>query len=497
LNSFFLQTIKLMFNFILLMNPSKSSNLNVKDLSFINGIKSMAVIGPSKKRNYFFLFNHQENFKGNLYAVHPIVKEIPNFPSENIYPSIRDIPGNVDFAFITVPAAQVVKVIDECAEKGVKLVSIFSAEFSDSGTEEGRRLEKEVIQRAQNKVRILGPNGMGLFYPRLGIAWRSKFPTVPGNIGFIGQSGGLCNIAIYTAKEMGIHFSKVFSFGNAADIDFVDLLYFLINDPETDIILCYLEGIKENRVLPLRQILSNANKPIVVLKGGKSVSGKLATKTHTASLSGDSKIWESLFKQYNLIEVETLEQLVYTGRLIDFYGINNLKNVAVFSISGGYGVVLTDLLEKYGMKVPYFSPKIQEKLDEKFFVNGTSSKNPLDVAAQLFRSQSIVEIIELALSDTKIDALVMDLPSWYFDPEYFIIHDDDDNFEVNILQALSLGHKYKKPLIPIIERAHRPEESYRISRILAKRRVPVFGDPLEFIPLLPKISNYKKKLENL
>ncbi len=231
------------------MTPSKSSNLKVKDLSFINNIESMAVIGPSKKRNYFFLFNHQENFKGNLYAVHPTVKEIPNFPSENIYPSIRDIPGKVDFAFITVPAAQVLKVIDECVEKEVKLVSIFSAEFSDAGTEEGRRLEREVIQRAQNKVRILGPNGMGLFYPRLGIAWRSKFPIVPGNIGFIGQSGGLCNIAIYTAKEMGIHFSKVFSFGNAADIDFVDLLYFLTNDPETDIILCYLEGIKENRVL--------------------------------------------------------------------------------------------------------------------------------------------------------------------------------------------------------------------------------------------------------
>ncbi|GAI45713.1 unnamed protein product, partial [marine sediment metagenome] len=87
----------------------------------------------------------------------------------------------------------------------------------------------------------------------------------------------------------------------------------------------------------------------------------------------------------------------------------------------------------------------------------------------------------------------MDLPSWYFDPEYFIIH--DDSFETNILQALSLGHKYKKPLIPIIERAHRPDESNRISRILAKKKVPVFSDPLEFIPLLPKISNYKKKLK--
>lgn len=483
-----------MLKFIPLMTPSKTFNLNVKDISFINNIQSMAVVGPSKKRNFFFLRNHQENFKGDLYAVHWKVKEIPNFPTENVYSSIKDIPGEVDFAFITVPALQVLDVIDDCVEKGVKLVNIFTAEFSDAGTEEGRRLEKELVKCAQNKVRILGPNGMGIFYPRLGIAWRSKFPTTPGNIGFIGQSGGICNIAIYTAKEMGIHFSKVFSFGNGADLDFIDILHFLSNDDETDLILCYLEGIKGNRGDDLRQVLANNKKPIVILKGGKSESGALAANTHTASLSGNTQIWNSIFKQHNLIEVETLEQLMHTARLIDFYGINELQNIAVFSLSGGYGVILVDIIEKFMMNVPQFSPKIQEQLDKKFIIRGTSSKNPLDVAAQLFYSQSIKEIIDLALSDEKIDALIMDLPSWYFDPEYSIT--SAENFEVDMLEALNLGHKHNKPLIPILESAHRPDQSNRISRLLAKKRVPVFGDPLEFIPLLPKITNYKKKLRS-
>jgi len=186
---------------------------------------------------------------------------------------------------------------------------------------------------------------------------------------------------------------------------------------------------------------------------------------------------------------------MHTARLIDFYGINELQNIAVFSLSGGYGVILVDLIEKFRMNVPQFSPKIQEQLDKKFIIRGTSSKNPLDVAAQLFYSQSIKEIIDLALSDEKIDALIMDLPSWYFDPEYFIT--PAENFEVDMLEAFNLGHKHNKPLIPILERAHRPEESYRISRLLAKKRVPVFGDPLEFIPLLPKITNYKKKLKTV
>ncbi|TFG05442.1 MAG: hypothetical protein EU539_09300 [Promethearchaeota archaeon] len=472
------------------MPEQDAIDLNVKDISFIKDIKSMAVVGASKKRDFFFLRNHQENFKGKLYAVHNSVKHISGFNSDNIYSSVRDIPGELDFVFITVPASQVLKVIDDCVKKGVKLASIFTAEFSDSGTKEGEELEKELIKRTQDKLRILGPNGMGLYYPRLGIAWRPKFSAEPGNIGLIAQSGGMCNIAIYTAQAMGIHFSKVFSFGNGADLDFIDLLYYLSTDPETDIILCYLEGIKSNRGEELRKVLSQNKKPIVILKGGKSQTGKIAAKTHTASITGKKEIWNAIFKQFNLIEVETLEQLLNTALLIDFYGINDLKNIAVFSISGGYGVVLVDLIEKAGMKVPPFSSNIQEKLKEKFFIHGTSSKNPLDVAAQLLHSESIKEIIEIALSDEKMDGLIMDFPSWYFSYDFFV--SPNEKFETDILDALSLGKKFKKPLIPIIQRANCPEESYRIAEILAQRKVPVFGEPLEFIPLLPKISQFKR-----
>ncbi|GAJ02802.1 unnamed protein product, partial [marine sediment metagenome] len=168
-------------------------------------------------------------FKGNLYAVHPSAEEIDNFPKDKIYSSILDIPEAIDFAFIAIPAKKVLGVMDECVEKGVKLVTVFTSEFSDAGTAKGVELEKELLRRAQNKVRILGPNGLGLFYPKLGVAWRPGFPPVAGNVGFIAQSGGICNIAIYSSLNLGINFSKVFSFGNGADLDFVDLLSFLIN----------------------------------------------------------------------------------------------------------------------------------------------------------------------------------------------------------------------------------------------------------------------------
>lgn len=474
------------------MTEKGNSILNVKDLSFINEIKSVAVIGTSQKRNFLFLRNHQANFKGPVYAINPSIEDIPNFPKDNIFASITDVPGSVDFAFIAVPASRVLDVIKGCVTKGVKLATVFTAEFSDSGTEEGRELEKKLLTIADNRVRLLGPNGMGLFYPKIGIAWRAKFPSTPGNIGLISQSGGMSNIAIYSAEQMGLHFSKVFSFGNGTDIDFVDLLHFLINDLETEIIICYIEGIKYQRGKDLLKVLSLNKKTIIFLRGGTSNRGAGAAKTHTASISGEDQIWRSIIKQHNLMEVDSLEQLLHMARFIDCYGIKKIKNLAVLSVSGGYGVILTDLLQKYGMDVPPFSSKIQKEISETFFIRGTSSKNPLDVSGQRRYSESIHKIIDLALSDDQIDGVLMDFPGWYFN--YDISRYRDKDYESKIIDVFSLGHKHDKPLILVIQSANSPDDTTRISQILAEKNIPVFSDPLEIIPLLPKISNYRKKL---
>lgn len=461
----------------------------IKDITFINDIKSIAVIGISKKRDFFFLRNHYLSFKGNVYAVHPEIKEIQDFPKENIYDSILSIPEPVDFAFIAVPAKIVPKVIGECTEKGVKLVTIFTSNFSDAGTEEGLKLEKEVLKQAQGKLRILGPNGLGLFYPKIGMAWRPEFPTIPGNIGFIAQSGGICNIAIYSSIDLGINFSKVFSFGNGLDLDFVDLLYFLINDQETKIILCYLEGIKKGRVNDLKEILKNNKKPIIFLKGGKSNVGAEAAKTHTASISGDNIIWSNFLKQYNIIEVESLEQLLNTALLLDCYGTSIVENIAILSISGGYGVVLTDILENYGLNIPRFSQQIQEKLSDKFFMVGTSSRNPLDLAAQFFAIDIVHEIVDLVLSDEKIHALVMDLPGFYLSipPRH---RDKSGTFQNQVINMFKLAHKYKKPIFLIIQHSTRTIKIGDFIQQIKESKIPIFGDPLEFVPLLPKISSH-------
>ncbi|MFX0186183.1 MAG: CoA-binding protein [Candidatus Hodarchaeota archaeon] len=470
--------------------------MDIKDISFINDIKTMAVIGTSEKRGFFFLKNHQENFKGKLYAVNPLIKEIPEFDKNSIYPSLRDIPGEVDFVFIAVPPSKTLEVMDECVEKGVKLASVFTAEFSDSGTKEGLELEKKLLRRAKNKVRLLGPNGLGLYYPKLGIAWRPRFSAESGDISFIAQSGGLCNLVIYGGNQLGMHFSKVFSFGNGADLDFVDLLYFLSNDPETKIIICYIEGIKAERANELKKILKQNKKPIAIVRGGQTKTGSIAAKTHTATISGENHIWKAIFTQYNVIELDSIEQLISFAYLIELYGLFDLKNLAVISSSGGYGVILVDLIEKAGMIVPPFSPDIQNQITSLFYTLGTSSKNPLDVSAQVFNSETFYNIINLALTDRNIDGMIVDLPSFYFNSDLSFRTRLNQSYENEMIEALTLGHKHRKPLIPILKRINCPEDWERLFKKLSERKVPVFGDPLEFLPLLVKISKYTRKIKN-
>lgn len=469
----------------------------VKNISFLNTIDTVAIIGPSKRLKFMFVKSHAENFKGRaVYAVHPTLNEIPGFENVKVYPSLLDIPDQIDYVYIAVPNSIVLSIIDDCVKKGVKLASVFTSEFSDSGTSEGLELEKELLRRAKNKLRILGPNGLGLYYPKLGIGWRTLFQKSFGNsnmrVGVVGQSGGLSNVFIYSATYLGLEISKAFSFGNGADLDLVDLLHYLINDPETDIILSYIEGLKEGRGDTLKWVLNQTKnkKPIVVVKGGQTNAGAKATLTHTASISGENKIWKVLFEQFNIIEAESLEQLLHIAYLIENYGFFEMENVAVLSGSGGYGVILTDLVEKAGMKVPPFSPNIQDKLNALFGIAGTSPKNPLDPSGQIFNVDFIFKVIDLALSDKKIDGIIIDLPSIIFMQDYD--NRRDPEYESKMIECLTLGHKHKKPLIANIIRTNYPEDKERVSKKLIEKKVPVFGDPFEFIPLLPKITKYTK-----
>jgi len=197
----------------------------------------------------------------------------------------------VDFAIIAVPAPIVPKVLEDCAKKGVKLATIFSSGFSETGTREGVLLEKMIAEVAKKVgIRIFGPNCMDAYFPKQGLSFRPDLPKESGDIGFISQNGGNAIGIIICGSVWGLKFSKVFSYGNAADLDSPDLLEYLRWDKETKVIGLYIEGVKNGSKLLSVLKKTTKEKPVVVWKGGVTELGSRAVASHTGALAGSAKI---------------------------------------------------------------------------------------------------------------------------------------------------------------------------------------------------------------
>ena len=246
-------------------------------------------------------------FEGRLYPVNPKVDEILGLKA---YPNVRDIPGPVDHVICSIPAPLVPQLIEDCVAKGVKVVHMFTAGFSETGEEEGVRLEAKILQIAKRGgIRLIGPNCMGIYCPSSHISFDEAFPKESGVVGFFSQSGANASELAHMGALRGIHFSKVVSYGNALDLNEVELLEYFIQDPETEIIAAYIEGVKDGQrfVRLLREAAQV--KPTIVLKGGRTQSGTGAVASHTGSLAGEDEVFDALCRQMGAIRVYSLEEL--------------------------------------------------------------------------------------------------------------------------------------------------------------------------------------------
>jgi acyl-CoA synthetase (NDP forming) len=208
----------------------------------------------------------------------------------------------VDYVISTVPAKAAPGLIAECARKGVKAVHFCTAGFSETGEEEGLRLEPQLAALSKKTgIRIIGPNCMGIYCPASRLSFNTDFPKESGPVGLISQSGGNTESLIRRVVPRGVRFSKAISYGNACDLNESDFLEYLAGDPETEIIGLYIEGVKDGERFP--QILRKAaeKKPVILLKGGITEGGARAALSHTGSLAGSEVIWRSLCNQLGVI----------------------------------------------------------------------------------------------------------------------------------------------------------------------------------------------------
>jgi len=373
---------------------------------------SIAVIGASNRNiGNYVVGNLLLGFGGGIYPVNPNYKEIEGLPC---FPSLEDIPHPVDLAIVLVPASSVPSVLEACATKGIRRVIIESAGFAETG-EEGLALQDRCVAIAkQNGMRIWGPNCMGLvdvhqmhFFTFMHPGVREE-GLLPGRISLIVQSGMMSAIFLAELGRRGIGIAKACSIGNRADVDECDILEYLLKDPDTEVVALYLESIPRGR--RFAQIAERSNKPIVLLKGGRSKSGALAAKSHTYSLSGNSRLLNSVLEMSGVILADSVYQMMDLANVLAAIPhVNPSCRTAVLSLSGGAGVLACDALESHGVPVAQLSEQTQKTVGEVFPV-WMPVTNPIDLFPSVgLHGRGVVfdHTISAVMEDPNTDVLLI------------------------------------------------------------------------------------------
>lgn len=384
--------------------------------------RAVAVVGasndPTRIGGRPILYYRQAGFAGALYPVNPNRTEVQGYKS---YPSVADIPEPIDFALLAVPADRLMDALVECAKKGAKAAVIFTAGFAEIGGEGLRRQEEIVAFARESGMRILGPNCLGMMNARHGhcptftSALQDGLPE-PGRVGFITQSGAYGTHLLVMARERRIGVNYWISTGNEADVGVADCLDFLAEDPGTDVIACYMEGVK-NRSLLLSGLAKAraARKVVCMMKVGVSPAGAQAAASHTASLAGSDDIFQAAMEEFGVRRCETTEEMLDIVYAASRTRLPRGRRLGILTMSGGAGVLMADAAHKHGLPVPPMPPEAQKRL---LATNPlASATNPIDVTAHAINDfdlvrQNLVSMIE----DGGYDMLVSFFTSWPSSP---------------------------------------------------------------------------------
>ena len=327
-------------------------------LDLVFNPRTVALIGASEnifKSGGMFLKSFIDcGLKSELFLINPRGGEIQGL---KVYPSVLDVPKEIDLAIITIPASATPKAVEDCSKKRAKFIVVHAAGFGELGAE-GKKLEEEMKQTARRGgSRIIGPNCMGIYCPEAGLNTVTPYPPYlglteeGGDVALVGQSGWACEFVMLMGYERGLRFSKVVSIGNQSDLTFVDFLEYFGSDPKTSIISAYIEGFKGGRDLIDVAKKVSEKKPIIIWKAGSTEAGTKAITSHTGSLAGDHTIHEAALKQAGIITAQGAEELL--DLLIAFKSpyLPNGNKIGIIVGAGGAGVAAADACETLGLKV--------------------------------------------------------------------------------------------------------------------------------------------------
>jgi acetyl coenzyme A synthetase (ADP forming)-like protein len=371
--------------------------------------RSIAVVGAGQQRggigHEVFRNLLLNGFNGPVYPVNPKAAHVGGVRA---YPSVLDVPDDIDLAVICVPAAVAPEVVRQCAEKHTGGLVVITAGFAEAGSE-GAGVERDLVRLAhRHGMRIVGPNCMGVINTRPGVSMNATFSPVapvPGSVALCSQSGALGIAALDRSARVGLGISTFVSVGNKADVSGNDLLQYWEDDTDTNVVLLYLESFgnpgKFNRIA--RRV--SRRKPIVAMKSGRSQAGSRGASSHTAALASPDLAVDALFRQTGVIRVDTMEDLFDTAAVLAHQPLPPGRRVAIVGNSGGPGVLAADACEAAGLEVPELSPATQEAL-RGCLPAAAGVRNPVDMMAAA-DAGTYQQALRLLLADPGVDAVIV------------------------------------------------------------------------------------------
>jgi acetyl coenzyme A synthetase (ADP forming)-like protein len=371
--------------------------------------ESVAIIGASKnetKRGYQTIRTLlDEKYEGRIYPVNPKEKSILGF---KCYKKISDIEEPVDVALVATPAATLPAVLEDCGRNGVSGAVVLAGGFGEMGRE-GRKLESDMVAVAKkHHIRLIGPNTSGMLNLRDHLNLVGLKDTPPGDIALLTQSG---NMALTLITEAKIKSRKGFSYyvgvGNEADIQFHEYLEFFQHDPDTKAILMYVEGLRNGREFIQQAQKTTLEKPIILLKSGRSSTGRKSAGSHTGALAGISEVARGAFKRAGIIVIENSDELFPVAETLSSLPPIKNNKIAILADGGGHATIASDLLTDLNIEIPEFSEKTQNKL-RSLLPAAASVPNPVDVAGGTDADPSVfADCARIILNDPNVGGLLI------------------------------------------------------------------------------------------
>ena len=452
--------------------------------------QSVALVGASKdpkKWGFNLLFNIVKgNYRGRVYPINPKESEILGFKA---YPSIAQVPEPVGQAILVVPSSDMPKVIQECGRNGTKVGVVITAGFGEVDRK-GKNVEAEMVALARSVgMRLVGPNCQGIVSTWGSSLYAHMPPQFPpaGPLGVVSQSGNLATSLIEAGRQLGLGFSRIISSGNEADLQTPDFLEFLAEDPKTEVILSYLEGVKDGKKFFQTARKVSAKKAFLMVKAGQTEAGVKAAFSHTGALAGSADLFSGLCRQMGILQAETIEEMVDMAAALAAQPLPRGRRVGVVTLGGGWGVLAADFCSQAGLIVEALTPRMIRELDG-VLPSWWNRMNPVDMVAG-YRKGDLLTSMELFLISNRFDGVLLlglgwraarggFLKSWAVTAEDGMEAAGQDWIEEEgriFADLQELGRKYEKPILlasDVIQHTPGYEMAVRQRRVSAYPSLP-------------------------